>query len=101
MERAKKTTTSRVTPFSDKDILTDTVSTLKSLVGLYNVYSTESSNEDLYDGVEQLRLEASEMQRKAFSILYGLGYYTLEPEETAKIQKAVTQFDNMRSQLSN
>ncbi len=101
MEKAKKSATNKVATFSDKDIINDTLSTLKSLVNLYNVYSIETSNEDLYDGIEQLRLETSELQRQVFSTIYGLGYYTLEAETNEKIQKSINQFDSMRSQISN
>ena len=97
-EKSKKST-EKTAPLSDKDIMTDTLMTLKSIVGLYNIYSVEASNEDLYDSVEQLRLETSEMQRAAFTTSFGLGYYNLEPEDNTKIKKVVTQFDNMRAQL--
>jgi len=85
--------------FNDKDILTDVLSSLKSLSTLYGTALQEASNDDLYQSIEECANEVCTMQRKVFYKLFSLGWYILEKSTQAKINKTITKFSKCEEEL--
>lgn len=85
--------------FNDKDILTDVLSSLKSLSTLYGTVLQEASNDDLYQSIEECANEVCTMQRKVFYKLFSLGWYILEKSTQAKINKTITKFSKCEEEL--
>ena len=73
----KETTIPNQNEFNDKDMLTDVLSSLKSLSTLYGTCLQESSNDDLYQAIEDEANKVANMQRKVFYKLFGGVHNTL------------------------
>ena len=73
--KSKETPIPNQNEYNDKDILTDVLSSLKSLSTLYGVALQEASNEDLYQSIEDNANKVCDMQRKTFYKLFELGNY--------------------------
>ena len=70
---------------NDKDYLNCLLSCLKELVKNYSVVLTEASNQTLYNTYKIMFDKYSSLQREAYLLSFKLGWYTLEPLESNKI----------------
>lgn len=97
--KSKETPIPNQQEFNDKDILTDVLTSLKSLSNLYGTALQESSNSDLYESIEECANEVCSMQRKVYNKLFSLGWYVLEKSTQAKINKTISQFSKSMQEL--
>ena len=90
--KSKETTIANPNEYNDKDILTDVLSSLKSLSNIYGTCLQEASNEDLYQQIEDCSNKVATMQRRVFCKLFSLGWYVLEKQTQAKINKTISKY---------
>ncbi len=80
--------------YKDKDITTSLLVSLKHMKLLYNTFTQESSNEPLFEEINDIYEEISEMQQCIFEFMKQKGWYVMEAEEKTKVSKAYTKFSN-------
>ena len=77
------------THFSDKDILIDVLTSIKSLASLYHNFSIEASNDLVFDISSDLREEIFDEQRDCYNLLYSKGWYQIEKQPQIKLSKDI------------
>ena len=82
-----KTETSKGIELNDKDHITCLLSTLKEMTKNYATAMTEDSNESLYKSYHSTFKELSNLQRETYELMFQKGWYSLEKEETTKINQ--------------
>lgn len=97
--KSKETPIANQTEFNDKDMLTDVLSSLKSLSNIYGTCLQECSNEDLYQQIEDSSNKVTTMQRKVFYKLFSLGWYVLEKQTQAKINKTISKYSKSMEEI--
>lgn len=89
------------TYFSDKDILIDVLTSIKSLASLYHNFSIESSNDLVFDISSDLREEIYDEQRDCYNLLYSKGWYQLEEQSQNKLNKDIEKYNKTKSELDS
>ena len=87
--------------FSDKDILIDILSSIKSLASLYHNFSVEASNDLVFDISSDLREEIFDEQRDCYNLLYSKGWYQVEQQPQNKISKDVEKYNKTKIELDS
>lgn len=83
---------------NDQDYMTILLTHLKELEKNMTVALTEASNEKLYKEYKKMFDAISDAQRKAYELMFYLGWYTLEQAKDTKIE---TLEQELQTQLSN
>ena len=86
--------------YSEKDIATNLLVTLKHMKAEYNTFTQEASNESLYEEIKQLYDCISTQQRNVYEMMSSQGWYQMKPDSAKNISKAYTKFSNSESELS-
>jgi spore coat protein CotF len=89
------------TYYSDKDILTDILTSIKSLASLYHNFSIEASNDLVFDISSDLREEIFDEQRDCYNLLYSKGWYSVEEQPSNKITKDVEKYNKSKNELDS
>ena len=89
------------TYFSDKDILIDVLTSIKSLASLYHNFSIESSNDLVFDISSDLREEIYDEQRDCYNLLYSKGWYQIEQQPQSKLNKDVDKYLKTKNELES
>lgn len=89
------------TYYSDKDILTDVLTSIKTLANLYHNFSIESSNDLVFDISSDLREEIFDEQRDCYNLLYSKGWYKVEPQSTSKINQSIEKYTRSKNELDS
>lgn len=89
------------THFTDKDILIDVLSSIKSLASLYHNFSIESSNDLVFDVSSDLREEIYDEQRDCYNLLYSKGWYQIEEQPQNKINKDIDKYSKTKNELDS
>ena len=84
------------THFTDKDILIDVLSSIKSLASLYHNFSIESSNDLVFDVSSDLREEIYDEQRDCYNLLY-----QIEEQPQNKINKDIDKYSKTKNELDS
>lgn len=87
--------------FSDKDILIDTLSSIKTLASLYHNFSIESSNDLVFDISSDLREEIFDEQRDCYNLLRSKGWYQVEQQPHNKITQDVAKYNQSKTELDS
>lgn len=87
--------------FSDKDILIDVLTSIKSLASLYHNFSIESSNDLVFDISSDLREEIYDEQRDCYNLLYSKGWYQIEEQTQSKLNKDIEKYTQSKSELDS
>jgi len=87
--------------FSDKDILIDVLSSIKSLASLYHNFSIESSNDLVFDISSDLREEIYDEQRDFYNLLYSKGWYQIEEQPQSKLNKEIEKYTKTKNELDS
>ena len=87
--------------FSDKDILIDVLSSIKSLASLYHNFSVEASNDLVFDISSDLREEIFDEQRDCYNLLYSKGWYQVEQQPQNKLSKDVEKYNKTKIELDS
>ena len=89
------------TYYSDKDILIDVLTSIKSLASLYHNFSVEASNDLVFDISSDLREEIFDEQRDCYNLLYSKGWYQVEQQPQNKITKDIEKYNKTKSELDS
>ena len=89
------------TYFSDKDILIDVLTSIKSLASLYHNFSVEASNDLVFDISSDLREEIFDEQRDCYNLLYSKGWYQVEQQPQNKLSKDIEKYNKTKSELDS
>lgn len=89
------------TYFSDRDILIDVLTSIKSLASLYHNFSIESSNDLIFDVSSDLREEIYDEQRDCYNLLYSKGWYKIEEQPQSKITKELEKYNKSKNELDS
>lgn len=85
--------------YSDKDIATNLLVTLKHMKSEVNTFSQEASNQELYQVVDQVYECVSTLQREVYDMMSAQGWYKMSSDTKESISKAYTKFSNSKSEL--
>lgn len=86
--------------YSEKDIATNLLVTLKHMKYEYNTFTQEASNEELFNEIDALYDCISTQQRNVFEMMSAQGWYKMTPDSEKNISKAYTKYSNSESELS-
>ena len=86
---------------TDKEILLDVLSSIKSLAGLYHHFSIEASNDFVFDIASDLKEEIFDEQRDYYNTMVSKGWYKVETQPTSKINQELTKFEASKMELDN
>lgn len=86
---------------SDKEILVDVLTSIKSLAGIYHHFSIEASNDFVFDIASDLKEEIFDEQRDYYNTLVSKGWYKVEVQPTMKINQELTKFETARNELDS
>ena len=84
---------------TDKEMLIDVLTTLKSLAGIYHHFSIEASNDFVFDIAYDLQDEILSEQRECYNKLIERGWYKMEKAPANKINQELVKFETARSEL--
>jgi spore coat protein CotF len=87
--------------FTEKDMLTDVLTSIKSLAALYHNFSIEASNDLVFDIASDLREEMFDEQRDCFNLMCSKGWYKLESQSPSKISKDLEKFCQTKIELKS
>lgn len=80
-----KTQTPSGVSLNDKDYMNIMLTHLKELVKNYAIMLTEASNENLLKKEEKVFDKLLDLQRKTYNIMFQNGWYSLESQDSTKI----------------
>lgn len=83
---------------NDKDYLQELLICLKEMIKNFATAETEASNEILYNKIKPMCEEIKTLQRKAYELTFKKGWYSLEKQDTQKINE---KFNNLNQEFNN
>ena len=86
---------------TDKEILVDVLTSIKSLAGIYHHFSIEASNDFVFDIASDLKEEIFDEQRDYYNALVNKGWYKVETQSSSKINQELLKFENCKDELDN
>lgn len=86
--------------YSEKDIATNLLVTLKHMKSEVNTFSQEASNEELYQVVDEIYECVSTLQREVFEMMCTQGWYKMTPDTKESITKAYTKYEKSKAELN-
>ena len=86
---------------TDKEILLDVLTSIKSLAGLYHHFSIEASNDFVFDIASDLKEEIFDEQRDYYNTLVNKGWYKVETQPTSKINQQLMKLETSKDELEN
>ena len=86
---------------TDKEMLLDVLTSIKSLAGLYHHFSIEASNDFVFDIASDLKEEIFDEQRDYYNTLVSKGWYKVETQPSSKINQQLMKLETSRSELDN
>jgi len=86
---------------TDKEILVDVLTSIKSLAGIYHHFSIEASNDFVFDIASDLKEEIFDEQRDYYNTLVSKGWYKVEVQPTTKINQELMKFETSKNELDN
>lgn len=86
---------------TDKEILLDVLTSIKSLAGIYHHFSIEASNDFVFDIASDLKEEIFDEQRDYYNTLVSKGWYKVDTQPTSKINQELMKLETARSELDN
>ena len=85
--------------YTEKDIATNLLVTLKHMKSEYNTFTQEASNDTLYDEISTVYECISQLQRDVFNMMSAQGWYKMTSDSSKNISKAYTKYSNSESEL--
>jgi len=84
---------------TEKDIVMDVITSIKSLAGIYHHFSMEASNDFVFDVARDLNEEVCDEQRDYYNTMVKKGWYKVETQAPNKINQELTKFENDKTEL--
>lgn len=85
--------------YSDKEIATNLLVTLKHMKSEINIFTQEASNEALFQEINKVYDDISALQREVFEMMCTQGWYKMKPDTKECINKAYQKFSDSKSEL--
>lgn len=82
--------------FTDKDIMTDQLSSQKFITDSYNVFASECASSALKTEFMNILSEEHQIQFELFSEMQKKGWYSVDQAEQQKIAQAKQKFQNQQ-----
>jgi spore coat protein CotF len=86
---------------TDKEILVDVLTSIKSLAGIYHHFSIEASNDFVFDIASDLKEEIFDEQRDYYNTLVSKGWYKVDVQPATKINQELMKFETSKNELDN
>lgn len=86
--------------YSEKDIMTELLISLKHMKSEYNIFTQEASGDEVYQKIDELYQEISCMQRDVYNLMSQKGWYKMQSEKATAIAKAYTKNANSEAELT-
>ncbi|TDQ40474.1 spore coat protein [Aureibacillus halotolerans] len=86
---------------TDKEFITQALSTEKYMSHGYGVALNEMSHQQLFSCVDTIARETQACQRSLYTLMFQKGWYSLTPANQADIAKAVQQYSQEKQQFPN
>lgn len=104
MDQAQKiqnpeTNVPKTPQMNERDFVNDQLATEKYMTSSYNIALNEASNQTLYQELATIFKETQDCQRNLYNLMFKNGWYSLEQEQTNKLDQAYQQFSGYKSQL--
>ena len=64
--------------YADKEIATNLLVTLKHMKSELNLFTQEASNEELFQEINQVYNQISDLQREVFQMMCAQGWYNMK-----------------------
>ncbi|MBQ9784074.1 MAG: spore coat protein [Clostridia bacterium] len=80
---------------TDKEMMTDLLSTEKFMTGVYNTYCCEAATPALRSCLMSLMQDTHRMQEETFDDMSARGWYQLEKAEDTKLNQEKQKFNKM------
>lgn len=86
--------------YTEKDIATNLLVSLKHMKALVNIFSQEASNGPLFQTVDEVYQSISSIQRDVYDMMSAQGWYKMSADSKENINKAYTKFAKSKEELS-
>ncbi|GAF66915.1 hypothetical protein BTS2_3820 [Bacillus sp. TS-2] len=84
---------------SERDFITDQLSTEKYLCQSYVTAATEASHQSLSETITQVAHETLDCQRNLYEVMFRKGFYSYDTAEAQSIQQSYQQFSGYKNQF--
>lgn len=86
--------------YTDKDIATNLLISLKHMKAEFNTFTQEASNEDLCSQINEIYTCVSQIQRDVFEMMSAQSWYKMTADTSKNITKAYNKFSKSQNELS-
>lgn len=90
---------SQSTKYSEQDIMSETLNTIKHLKSEFNLLTQEAGTPELYDAAKKLYDGISTIQRDVYDSMVAQGWYLPTSEKAPVIAKLYTKFSKKNKDL--
>ena len=87
------------THMTDREFITDMLTTEKYITSAYDIAENEASHSQLYQDINTIYQESQNCQRQLYNIMFRKGLYAIESETPQKLQQSYQQFSGYQNQL--
>ncbi len=88
-------------PMQDKEIMTDMLTSQKSITEHYNHYANECASVDLRNSFLDILQEEHQIQNDVFKDMDKRGWYSTQPADQNRVSATRQKFENMQQELKN
>lgn len=85
--------------YSDKEISTNLLVTLKHMKSEFNLFTQEASNQELYEIIDGIYQSISSIQRDVYDMMSAQGWYKMTADTKQSIKKAYDKYSKSQSDL--
>lgn len=85
--------------YSDKEISTNLLVTLKHMKSEFNLFTQEASNQELYEIIDGIYQSISSIQRDVYDMMSAQGWYKMTSDTKQSIKKAYDKYSKSQSDL--
>jgi spore coat protein CotF len=86
-------------PMTDKEIMTDVLTSQKHITGTYSLFANECKNQELLNDMMCILNEEHTIQHNVFTEMEKRGWYAPPAAEQQKINEAKTKFEGISATL--
>ena len=80
--------------YSDKEVLSDALTTEKTSTGVYNTFANECVHDDMRKVMLRILDEEHAIQKDVFDMMHAKGLYPTTVADTKKVEEAKQKFMN-------
>ena len=87
------------TQMTDREFITDMLTTEKYITHSYDVAENEVSHSELYQDISTIYQESQDCQRNLYDVMFRKGLYAIDSESPQKLQQSYQQFSGYSNQF--